>query len=222
MSTAIDDTAPTAAARAPEANGWLYDNEDTGREYSEDHPVESGEVPDATNIVPATAENLLAELKASWQAWNEDREELARMRNAPRDALVGTTGDEKTNVVVAWRMKIDAAHSDGYWHYYTTEPRHREEGEVWEPLYRHPVAEAVPESSMWETLGNLTFATQHNPLCPSPYLVRLPGKSGIIDMKPYSDGLGLRRHATGDILGFGKTMFEAAAKALAAKEEQRL
>ena len=49
--------------------GWLYDNEDAGREYSDSHPVESGEVPDATNIVPATAGNLLIELKSSWGAW---------------------------------------------------------------------------------------------------------------------------------------------------------
>jgi hypothetical protein len=59
-------------------------------------------------------------------------------------------------------------------------------------------------------LLKLTFAIQHNPNCPSPWLVRLPGKSGAIDMKPYGDPLGLVRHQTGDILGFGKTLEEAA------------
>lgn len=75
------ETASSTHDAAPEMQmaGWLYDNEDTGREYSDDHPVESGAVPDATNIVAATAENLLTELKSSWKAWNEDRVSIAQM-----------------------------------------------------------------------------------------------------------------------------------------------
>lgn len=65
-----------------QVNGWLYDNEDTGREFSENHPVQSGEVPDAKNIVTASNENLLKELLSSWKSWNEDREELAKLRDA--------------------------------------------------------------------------------------------------------------------------------------------
>lgn len=60
--------------------GWLYDNEDTGREFSENHPVESGEVPDATNVIAATAANLLEELKSVWTMLEEvrvDRDRLA-------------------------------------------------------------------------------------------------------------------------------------------------
>ena len=49
------------------ARGWLYDNEDTGREWSENHPIESGEVPDATNVVPGTTDNLLKELLSAWE-----------------------------------------------------------------------------------------------------------------------------------------------------------
>lgn len=64
--------------------GWLFDNEDVGREFSEDHPVESGEVPDATNIVPANAETLLAEMKGAWKLLEENR----RTRD-DLDALVG-------------------------------------------------------------------------------------------------------------------------------------
>jgi hypothetical protein len=66
-----------------------------------------------------------------------------------------------------------------------------------------------------EELLNRTFVVQHNPNCPSPFLVRLGG-AGPIDMKPYGDGLGLRPHQTGDILGFGKTLAEAAEDALKA------
>lgn len=50
-----------------------------------------------------------------------------------------------------------------------------------------------------------TFAVQHNPNCPKPFLVRLPGKSAALDMLPYDK--------TGDILGFGDTLREAAESA---------
>lgn len=67
----------------------------------------------------------------------------------------------------------------------------------------------------------LTFAVQHNPNCPSPWLVRLPGKgAGSIDMKPYGSmgsGLGVIRHETKDALGFGKTFAAAGAAALEAQ-----
>lgn len=66
-------------------------------------------------------------------------------------------------------------------------------------------------------LCRLTFAVQHNPNCPSPWLVRLPGK-GPIDMLPYGDPLRLVKHQTGDVLGFGKSFDEAARAALAASE----
>ena len=83
LRSAIAEGSPQSphGASGEEAVGWLYDNEDTGREYSEDHPVDSGQVPDATNVVPATAENLLAEMKSAWKAWGEDREELSRLRD---------------------------------------------------------------------------------------------------------------------------------------------
>jgi len=68
-------------------------------------------------------------------------------------------------------------------------------------------------------LAERTFAVQHNPRCPSPFLVRLPGKGGRIDMKPYRDGLGFVEHETQDILGFGKTLGEAARIALSAATE---
>lgn len=96
---------------SPQSNttGWLYDNEDTGREYSDDHPIESGEVTDATNVVPATAENLLSELKSSWKAWNEDRAELASSRSRLYDAGAfmadgGDTPMTAAEAVLAWLL----------------------------------------------------------------------------------------------------------------------
>ena len=60
-----------------------------------------------------------------------------------------------------------------------------------------------------------TFAVQHNPNCPSPWLVRMPGKSLIIDMKPRGVFGGSEDDLTDDILGYGKTFEEAADAALA-------
>jgi hypothetical protein len=71
-------------------------------------------------------------------------------------------------------------------------------------------------SEEWQELCKRTFVVQHNPNCPSPFLVRMAGK-GPIDMLPYGDGLGLIRHQTGDVLGFGKTLRDAARAALSDK-----
>lgn len=57
---------------AEEHLGWLYDNEDAGPEYSENHPIESGEVPDAKNVRPATLKALRDDLLNAWKAWAED------------------------------------------------------------------------------------------------------------------------------------------------------
>lgn len=45
---------------APEGCGWLFWNPDTGEEWASDHPIESGEVPDAQNIRSATASVMVA------------------------------------------------------------------------------------------------------------------------------------------------------------------
>lgn len=58
-----------------------------------------------------------------------------------------------------------------------------------------------------------TFVVQHNPNCPSPWLVRLPGKGLYIDLKPYSS-LTMPKDRTGDILGFGQSFEEASNAAL--------
>lgn len=55
-------------------DGWLYHCPDSGLEWSEDHPHESGQCTDATDVRPATVENLKAQLLDSWEAWAEDRE----------------------------------------------------------------------------------------------------------------------------------------------------
>lgn len=47
--------------------GWVYWSPDTGEEFASQHPVESGEVPDATHIRQAT--EMEASLNAGLQYW---------------------------------------------------------------------------------------------------------------------------------------------------------
>lgn len=62
-------------------------------------------------------------------------------------------------------------------------------------------------------LAKQTFAVQHNPNCRIPYLVRLIGvKNGSIDLTSYDTDDSESK--TNDILGFGKTLRQAAEKAL--------
>lgn len=66
-------------------NGWLYISDD-GIEWSANHPVRSGEVPDARNIRPATAANLIAELKNAWESHGEAIQAQGEYRSGWTDA----------------------------------------------------------------------------------------------------------------------------------------
>lgn len=95
------DQLKAKGAESGEAVGWLYQNDD-GPEWSESHPKESGEVPDARDIRPATAGELLAMLKATWAANSErvahppspepdqlkDGREVESLRRALVDAFI--------------------------------------------------------------------------------------------------------------------------------------
>jgi hypothetical protein len=63
-------------------------------------------------------------------------------------------------------------------------------------------------------LGEMTYVVEHNPNCAMPYLVRLvtPG-CGVLDKLPSGQ--------TKDILGYGRTMEEAAGKAFGKLEGLR-
>lgn len=53
------------------SRGWLYHCPDTGTEWSDNHPLESGEVSDARDVRPATLDALHAELMAAWEVLAE-------------------------------------------------------------------------------------------------------------------------------------------------------
>lgn len=69
-------------------------------------------------------------------------------------------------------------------------------------------------ASYRDELDLLTYAVQYNPNCPQPFLVRLVGPgNGHIDYKPHNE--------TGDILGFGQTLEQAARQAIRSLEIRR-
>ena len=67
--------------------GWLFFNPDAGLEFSENHPIESGEVPDAEKVREATSETLLVELLSAWKDWEADRKTLDEYKNAAPDPV---------------------------------------------------------------------------------------------------------------------------------------
>jgi hypothetical protein len=71
INAAIDEARTALSGRpAPSTPslGYLYFNPDTGTEFPENHPVESGECDDAENVREATAEALRDELVEAWRA----------------------------------------------------------------------------------------------------------------------------------------------------------
>ena len=67
--------------------GWIFFNPDAGVEFSENHPIESGEVPDAENVREATSETLLEELLSAWKDWEADRQILDEYKSAAADPV---------------------------------------------------------------------------------------------------------------------------------------
>lgn len=61
-------------------------------------------------------------------------------------------------------------------------------------------------------LLNKTFVIEHNPNCPSRWLVRLPGLSAVIDHK---------RFETKDAIGYGQTLYEATTNALTDQQKRQ-
>ncbi|EPX83868.1 hypothetical protein Salmuc_01643 [Salipiger mucosus DSM 16094] len=53
--------------------GWIFRNPDTGTEISSNHPVESGECPDAEDVRPASARELRQEIEDTWEQGAEDQ-----------------------------------------------------------------------------------------------------------------------------------------------------
>jgi hypothetical protein len=76
-----------------------------------------------------------------------------------------------------------------------------------------------------KSLLDRTFRIEHSPNCPTKWLVRLVGNGeAIIDGLPYTQWMNrfdqsIHGELTRDALGFGKTLNQAAKRAIKAKEK---
>lgn len=102
--------APAQASAPTEPHlGWLYTNPDAGNEWSEQHPIESGECEDAADVFPATLENLKNELICAWQELNAARDEASPPAPAQGDAeAVAELLEEFADAVVAYENDRDS------------------------------------------------------------------------------------------------------------------
>lgn len=107
----IDEAMALGAAeqRRKDAEGYLFDNPDTGTEYLPYHPIESGECQYAENVRKATNHELLSELNAAWTGWKEDRDEKAKIfaNVAALEARIKVLEAAAENLVIAIGMGWD-------------------------------------------------------------------------------------------------------------------
>lgn len=82
-----------AAAGIMHSFGYLYHSPDTGIEWAPNHPVESGEVPDAEDVRPATIYELHSELMQAWELLQEARAELRGPSNTTTSSEEGILDD---------------------------------------------------------------------------------------------------------------------------------
>lgn len=92
---------PTPVEAGGEA-GWLYFNEDTGTEWSEQHPIESGECPDATDVRPGNSANLLIEMRSAWTMLSEREQEIERLRALAKPAPAVEAVREALRAIYEW------------------------------------------------------------------------------------------------------------------------
>jgi hypothetical protein len=95
-------TTPTLPAMTTEpSHGWFYFNPDTGTEWAEQHPVESGEVPDAENVRPATLSAVRGEMFDAWEA-------LEAQRCANDEAVAALLAQNAAEIVAAKKDEREA------------------------------------------------------------------------------------------------------------------
>ena len=87
---------PTVACNG---DGWVYFNPDCGEEYSRNHPINSGEVPAATHIRPATEmEDVLDKSVQNWFRRAEQGDKLAKHGTSTIEAYAAEMADLKAEL----------------------------------------------------------------------------------------------------------------------------
>ena len=104
----MSQTGQNSAVRTREAfSGYLFCNPDTGIEWNSQHPIDSGECEDATDIHRATFPRLISYLQEAWQALAES--EAQRIRDITeaedRGAEEQRRKDAEGQRPVAWQVR---------------------------------------------------------------------------------------------------------------------
>jgi len=97
-------------AERPNSFGYVYHNPDAGTEWAEQHPVDSGEVPDATDIQAADLAVLHSNLMLAWQEnaiLRTEKHADAEAIGALRDDLEGMRAEGKR-----MRREVEIARND--------------------------------------------------------------------------------------------------------------
>lgn len=144
---------------------------------------------------------------------------LIALLNRPYGNLTGGERKQIADEITALRARLEEVERDrNEWRdlavsYITQKSEAKARAERAQAALATARRDALPDC-----IKERTFAVQYSPNCPSRWLVRLPGESGTIDLRPYSN-FTPKDKFTGDILGFGKTFEEAAIRALANEAE---
>lgn len=96
-------------ANRTDAHGWLFNNPDTGIEWLEQHPIESGEVPDAENVRPASAEEVVTLLREAWNALAAERaaREAAEAKLAEKDKEIAALREWQPIETAPFNRSVD-------------------------------------------------------------------------------------------------------------------
>lgn len=109
-----------AQAGGEKAIGWLYISDD-GPEWSPNHPIETGEVPDARNLRAGTAKALQEELISTMEAYREGLVSEAQLRTRAHKAEAASAPVPEGFVLVPieptremWAASGDAVNKFGH------------------------------------------------------------------------------------------------------------
>lgn len=100
----IGNMVAESPASSSQSAGWIYRSPDTGTEISDNHPIDSGECPDAENVREASASELRQVLQQTWEAHTtadaarellSDEDALRTMSTVLRRSTI-TDGDGKS------------------------------------------------------------------------------------------------------------------------------
>lgn len=85
--------------------GYIFRNPRTGPDFSPNHPIESGEVPDATDINEAQCDVLLGEMLEAWGINQELTQKIESLQKSLSEIIEVAESDGATAAGIAGLLK---------------------------------------------------------------------------------------------------------------------